>query len=553
MKKFITAFLAILVLIISIRSSRFLYQSLDWSLAYCIDMVLMKFFAWSLDRGIWPYTDIYTYNLPMTIYINWVALKVFGDSSWGFRLLDVSWLVFLTGVTFIYLKRKVTAVIIALVGASLCLTLSENATNFGAFQRETMMLPFWILSLISYDKIIEGKSQRLHGFLLGTYICFSALVKPTGFLLLILILISLLWRSLTNSKFSWKDTAFFYLSIFVGGFLVLFFSLLPFIIHGNLVASFKGWLSYFKDLSISLEILSPTELVGNIFTFAPSHWFIPLNEPIAEFQNNGHLSLFHFCLISIYLYLLFLNKIDVGPFMILISGLLNYLIQAKGFAYHLFPVWFAVLLMITLLLDFFYKASTQKKKWISLGSVSFIIIVGITVVNQQSRSLRFYRGTELYTDFNQTKKDTQKIEVLDVLKKINSEIKIKPAKIQVFEAYHSVTLNSIMDENMHLVSKYPEAYIFYNDSPNMNKYKLDMLHSLNAEKPDIIVLNKEGTFRRSKDLFQTFPELNDFLKEYKLEKKVREINNVTYFIYTLNTENNIPKLELKSKGKLSNP
>jgi hypothetical protein len=94
MKKFITAFLAILVLIISIRSSRFLYQSLDWSLAYCIDMVLMKFFAWSLDRGIWPYTDIYTYNLPMTIYINWVALKVFGDSSWGFRLLDVSWLVF---------------------------------------------------------------------------------------------------------------------------------------------------------------------------------------------------------------------------------------------------------------------------------------------------------------------------------------------------------------------------------------------------------------------------------------------------------------------------
>jgi 4-amino-4-deoxy-L-arabinose transferase-like glycosyltransferase len=79
-----------------------------------------------------------------------------------------------------------------LVGASLCLTLSENATNFGAFQRETMMLPFWILSLISYDKIIEGKSQRLYGFLLGTYICISALVKPTGFLLLILILISLI-------------------------------------------------------------------------------------------------------------------------------------------------------------------------------------------------------------------------------------------------------------------------------------------------------------------------------------------------------------------------
>jgi Ribonuclease G/E len=93
-----------------------------------------------------------------------------------------------------------------------------------------------------------------------------------------------------------------------------------------------------------------------------------------------------------------------------------------------------------------------------------------------------------------------------------------------------------MDQEMVLVSKYPEAYIFYNESPLMDKYKIDMVNSLNANKPDIIVLNKEGTFRVKKDLFQTFPDLAEFLKEYKLEKEIKEINNVTYSIYSLDRE-----------------
>ena len=536
MKKVITIFLSILVLIVSVRSSRFLFQSLDWSLAYCIDMVLMKYFAWSLDRGIWPYTDVHTYNLPMTIYLNWFALKIFGNSSWGFRLLDVSWLICLSGLTFLYLKEKVSNLLIAIVGSALCLTLSENATNFGAFQRETIMLPFWVLSLIFFERIRKNYKQNLYGFWLGFCICISVLVKPTGFLLLLFILIMVLIEKKRNSDFSIKKISILFLFIFIGGVVVLISSLLPFVIHGKLLVSFKGWLGYFKDLSMSLEILPPTELIGGIFTFSPTHWFIPLNEPILEFGSNGHLSLFHFSLISIYLMLLFLKKVDVGPLLILISGILNYLIQAKGFAYHLFPVWFSCLLIVVVLIDFFYKLSISERKWQRWISFSAILIIGVTMINQQSRSLKLYKGTELYVGFNQTKKEPHKIEILETLKKIDSEIKNKPTKIQVFEAYHSVTLNSIMDQEMVLVSKYPEAYIFYNESPLMDKYKIDMVNSLNANKPDIIVLNKEGTFRVKKDLFQTFPDLAEFLKEYKLEKEIKEINNVTYYIYTLDRE-----------------
>jgi 4-amino-4-deoxy-L-arabinose transferase-like glycosyltransferase len=161
----------------------------------------MKYFAWSLDRGIWPYTDVHTYNLPMTIYLNWFALKIFGNSSWGFRLLDVSWLICLSGLTFLYLKEKVSNLLIAIVGSALCLTLSENATNFGAFQRETIMLPFWVLSLIFFERIRKNYKQNLYGFWLGFCICISVLVKPTGFLLLLFILIMILIEKKRNRDF----------------------------------------------------------------------------------------------------------------------------------------------------------------------------------------------------------------------------------------------------------------------------------------------------------------------------------------------------------------
>lgn len=535
MKKFTFSFLALLIFIITIRSGKFLYQSLDWPLSYCIDMVLMKFFAWSLDRGLWPYTDILTYNLPMTVYINWVALKLFGENSFSFRLLDVTWLIFLSGITFVYLKNKIKNILITVLGASLCLTLSENATNFGAFQRETMMLPFWVLSLYSYDRIREGKSKILHGLLLGFYICFSALIKPTGFLLLIFILAAILWEELLNKNFLLKETLIFYSFIFIGGLIVLFCSALPFLIHGTLFESVAGWFQYFKDLSLSLEIIPFTDLLKNIFSFSLSNWFIPFNEPLAEFQSNGHFSLFHLSITFFYLYLLYDKKVNVGPFLILLSGFLNYFIQAKGFAYHLFPVWFGYILLIVCILDYLYQQLKETQQWKKILSVLTILLIGITLISQQNRSHKFYKGTGLYTDFNQTKKELRRAEVLETLKEISVAIKNKPIKIQVFEAYHSITLNSVMDENMRLVSKYPEAYIFYNDSPEMNKYKLDMIDSLKSEKPDIIVLNRQGTFKVKKDLFETFPDLALFLKNYALIKEIREINNVMYSIYVLNS------------------
>ncbi|HMW06151.1 MAG TPA: glycosyltransferase family 39 protein [Leptospiraceae bacterium] len=533
MKKSLSIFILITIAIIAIRSMRFLYQSLDWAIEYCVDMVLMKFFAWSLDKGSWPYTDVLTYNLPMTIYINWFALKIFGNSSFGFRLFDVTWLILFSGTTFVYLNRKIPT-LFAFFGATLCLTLEENATNFGALQRETMMLPFWILSLISYDKIREGKSRIKHGFLIGIYILITVLIKPTAIILLGCILLSLFIIDLKERKVSIKENLTFYISIFLGSLIILFMTLLPFLYKGIMFVAFDQWLSYFRDLSLSLEIISPSQLLLNIFTFSFSHWFIPLNEPIFEFQNNGHLSLFHLSIILFYLFLLFRGKVDIGPLFILITGLLNYLIQAKGFAYHLFPMWFACVLIVTFLINYLFQIALNNESGKKIIASFVIFLVCITLIFQQARSLRLYKGTNLYYEWNQSKKDFPKTETLEAIKSLNQSVKNRPTKIQIFEAYHSVSLSAIMNQDMILASRYPEAYVFYNEHPAMDKYKKDMMQSLQKNKPDIIVLNREGTFRVKKDLFQTFPELGDFLKNYTLEKEIKEINNVNYDLYVLN-------------------
>ena len=83
---------------------------------------------------------------------------------------------------------------------------------------------------------------------------------------------------------------------------------------------------------------------------------------------------------------------------------------------------------------------------------------------------------------------------------------------------------------MFLVSKYPEAYIFYNENPKIDKYKADMVRSLKTEKPDIIVLNKEGTFRIKKE-FNLYHILSDYL-EYE--------SKLVYFYHARGSPPHVP-------------
>ena len=514
---------------ILLRSSYFIYQSLHWPLEYCIDMVLMKFFAWSFDKGLYPYTDIFTYNLPVTIYINYFGLKLFGDTSFGFRLLDASWMLFFALVSYFYFRRL--SFFAGFIGFVFTLLLPENATNFGAFQRETMILPFWILALLSTESIIKNENKRWNFFLLGTYCIFSFLIKPTAILLFLGCQLNL-FLYFIKSKKTISYFKFNFLYFVLGSLFSLGVCVSPFLLKRNLIASTLSWFRYFIDLSNSLEIKSANLLLSQIFTFSLKDWNLPLNQPVVEYFTTGHLGIFHALILFLFFVLYYLKKFNSSIIILLISSLGNYLIQGKGFAYHLFPLWFSIFAMCILILNYFLSITeTGQNKIVKFIAIIGIIFISLSLLSQQNKSLRMYKNTGLFKGFSEEKKVLEKSLLLTKLDEITKKLSKTPIRIQVFEAYHSISLKAVMDLNLELVSKYPEAYIFYNEAKEMQKYKTDMMNSLASKPPDIIVINQEGTFQEKKDLFLSFPELKIFLNQYKIESTILDLNNVTYQVF----------------------
>jgi hypothetical protein len=521
--KVLKSILILLFVIIALRSLNFLFQSLDWPLEYCIDMILMKFFAWSWNKGHSLYTDIYTYNLPVTVYINYIWLKLFGGSSFSMRSLDVVWNLFVATSCFIYLKKY--SKLIAFFGFCLSLTLLENATNFGAFQRETMMLPFLVISMHSIEKFLENKQNK---FLILFSFCtiISFFIKPTAILLFILLCIYYFYKV----NFSVNLLYSFILNNFIYLVLCTCILSLPFLMKGNLLSSVYNWYSYFKDLSIALDTKSYSELLKTIFSFSPRYWNVPLNQPVLEFNSTGHFGIIHLFFILFYFIFLIYKKVPFTPLLLLLCSIGNYLIQAKGFAYHLFLFWFSILLMSILLIHAFLVEIEEEKK----GKPIYIILVlffSYTHFSSQSKSLKFYKGTGLYTIWGETKKNLPKSFLSQELILLERNFSNKPIKVQVFETYHSISLATIMELDMQYASRYPEAYIFYSEDPRLAIHKQNLIQDLNSNVPDLIILDKEGRFNQKRDLFKTFPEIKTFLKNYKYYKEIEDLNNVHYQIY----------------------
>ena len=111
-------------------------------MSICLDAALHWVEGLRLLNGTWPYRDVLTLNLPLTYYINVLGLLIFGRDSLSFRILDLVWVVGVAALSSAYLYRFTK--LGALVAFVLVLRLPVEATPLGAFERETLMLPFWL-------------------------------------------------------------------------------------------------------------------------------------------------------------------------------------------------------------------------------------------------------------------------------------------------------------------------------------------------------------------------------------------------------------------------
>lgn len=535
MKKAIRYLFILIILTMFIRASHFLYFSLNWPLSYCVDMVLMKFFGWSLDKGFWPYVDIYTYNLPGTVFFNWLGWIFFGNSSVGFRVFDISWL-FLTAASIgLYLKRfSKTA---GILGFVFTLTLEAQATNFGALQRETILIPFWILSVYLFEKFFS-KEWDILPVLSGFFIGLSLMIKPTGAILIFLMglyAVFALYGRTISGKYPFR-LLFRTGGLFISGVLLaLLLVTVPFLVKGIFLESITNWMKYFSDLSKSLEIKTFSELTKSLFSLKLRDWTIPLNEPIQitdqQFGSPGHFALFYIPVIIIYFVYALREKMSLFPFFIFLAGLGGYLLQAKGFSYHLFPAWFGIIMMSSVLIGKLYSdIEVSSRSYHSFLTILLLFVFTFSFFSIQSRSHRAYRGSNLYSGFKLQSQEIPLPFAHQKLKDLKEKFKGK-VRIQFFEAYHSAALNSVMDLGFDYASPFPEGYVFYSIKPEMDKYKKELMNRMKLQPPHIILMNREGTFEAEKDLFQTFPDLQTFLENYEQVDEFTEINGLNYQLY----------------------
>jgi len=512
--------------------------SLRWPLSISLDASILRFESWSWMHGQMPWVDILSLNLPLTHYIHMFGLLVFGSDDLGFRITDVTWIGILAVCTFIALRPY--SRVAALTGAILTTTLVCEATPFGAFQREALMIPFWLVILFCSVRLLapETFAPRIRGLLWAVGACAFTLacwIKPTSIAAGLMLLLPLLRADARDRLRILTINLFVF---FVASALVL----LPVLISGHLFDATRSWWSLNLTYA-SWEAKPILPLLSNIFVLSPTRWMLPLNLPVASVGDTGHLTLFHLVTLIAFLFLR-RRKQDQQVLLFLLAGLISFLSQRRGFQYHIYPLWHGFNLVIAILVgDCISKLASVPSGAIDQGpnkrshasilvSILLLALILTSLVGRQSESQRAYRGTGLLN-----KKASQKpvefqivqrvAEKADEMRKGNQD---RTLRYQVIEDA-SIALGAVIPSNLTYASRFPVDYLFFTDSPYRDQFRDQLMQALREKKPEIIVYSANFPGSAKARRIDTFPELKAFLQNYEIEV-VTEKHGIQYFLYT---------------------
>lgn len=145
------------------------------------DQAVYHYVAWGMLHGMKPYVDTVEVNFPGAFLIHGLANLISGSLPAGLRLIDTVLLVILSVGTYAILAAwKVTPVIRCV--AIMAYIFSYFSFSFkGTFQRESLALPFIVISALPWIKdgpLDKGKSHYLLFFLYGGAAGFAFWIKP---------------------------------------------------------------------------------------------------------------------------------------------------------------------------------------------------------------------------------------------------------------------------------------------------------------------------------------------------------------------------------------
>ena len=533
--------------VLAMRGLHFLYHSLHWPLSICLDAVILRFESWSMLDGVWPWRDIVSINLPVTHYIHILGLWLFGTDDFAFRLMDASYILLIALMTAAYLSR--VSLLAAGLGAALVLCLPHEATPYGAFQREVLMLPLWLATLWWTEEVYARfqatddpstlKSHWTDPALPRTYILPGVLavitiaIKPTSALLFLFFALALLAVAIRAGRLAWliRGTAVALLALAIT--IALVFAPLYVSDPGLPRAFLEGWLQQTRAYAAVTETIAPLKLLGTLVTLNPSHWTLALNQPLHGPADTGHLTLLHLCVFGLW----FIYALRKGrPWLLVLfalAALLQYLLQMRGFQYHLYPLWYAFALAAAVAIsDALNNRHEGARRWIVIAAG---VVLALSLVAQQNASLRTYRGTGLYDPGHPER--VPRFKVAERLETMAGRIRAGRGEgydpglyLQTFE-HATIALGAAIPGNLKLASRYPVDYIVWEESPFRAAAREDMLKDLREHRPELVAY-AAGHDPGQKARLETWPELGAWLEaSYVRREVIQEFNGDEYWIY----------------------
>lgn len=476
-----------------------LILSLNWRMQH--DAPLLHYVAFLIDKhGFIPYKDVFETSMVGTILFHLAIGKLLGYGDFAFRLVDITYLSFLSSVTWLLMRPfgKLVAFTSLLLFGLLYL-------GFGpllSLQRDYIGILPIAMAILLVTKDFGFIRIGLKAFAIGALFALSASIKPHLAIGLPAIII---YMSFNGSPKKQKGKISFCKHLLKFGFLVtlgfLLFLSLPFLWLWN-----KGGFPYFWEM-FSTYLPLYLHLTDEHVTISGVERWIYL---FKSYRNFGGLQIL-LVPAALGIYIAFFisekNSSKIKLVLLLSTLLVLYSIYpvfaGQFWKYHYMPfVYFGCLCASLILLPFSSAISPLYRRVIPLVIFAFFLL---TKINPGEDFVRQLSGHPLAPP-----KEGRVDEIADFLKE-----HLKPNdKVQPLDWTGGAVHGMLISEAV-IGTPYIYDYHFYHhiSEPYIQKIRRRFIERLKEEKPRFIIDMAAKPSPKGKDTSTEFPELQKILGE----------------------------------------
>jgi Dolichyl-phosphate-mannose-protein mannosyltransferase len=317
-----------------------LYCSWGWPMIG--DANLIRYVVLAGERHLAPYREIHDINMPGTYLLDWVTLHLFGPGATGIRIYDCILLAFCTaGMSFIAGQRNRSVGFCA--GCLFALFHARDGyEELG--QRDLAIAALLIFAIDSAVSMLRKGSKRA-SFCYGLSIGFACAIKPTA----IVFLLTSIPLFQTPNPYN-RKTLFKWAGI---GFGLPVAALLMFLRHHRAIHSFLQMITVELPYHALLGEQPVSTLLRLLFAPSVAVWLACVISGCWWFQDRS-----------------VKERIALWG---IVAGVLNYLLQLRGFNYHRYP--FVAALIVSLAL--FLIRMLESESWRYASGISLAIYCAV--------------------------------------------------------------------------------------------------------------------------------------------------------------------------------